>query len=232
MRPEELNSKYRYDFYFKSTRSFLDYTSNDPKFRRVKFLKTYLHLDYAQLDDAFDFLSSFEFLEDIHVTVLLRRFALVRSSNDLEKVQEKKLVVNLEHLKRASFDFYPGPFKSKISLTLNLSSLRSIGLISLERVYISHPEKLQVLVVCGLFQGMLDYSLFSSLEYILTDVNDLRSISASFIEKLPSLRKLDLDDPRKLCHQPAKLTSGVKEKVKIFYCGFEINIKVINLEDE
>lgn len=224
-RPEDLDGVTAYDFYFSSTRTFLDYTRNDPKFNSIKYFRACLPLNYDQLEDAFDWLNSFKSLVDL--SLILITLNLTSSA----EVQAKKFVVNLEHVNHAYFCFVPGPFVSKVSVLLNLPSLQHICVNSLRSITIGHPERVLSLGILDLFAGDPDYSQFTKTEYIFTSGSHVRSISASFIEKLPSLRKLDLDDIYKSPHYlPAKLAPGVKKAVKIFYFGFEISLEQINLD--
>ena len=148
-----------------------------------------------------------------------------------KEIQEKNFVVNLKHLNRISFNLYLGNYASKVSVLLDLPALHNIGLSSPERVTIGYPDRLRFLGIDGLLRGkQFDYSKFTSLESILTMARDVQSITPSFIEKLPSLRILDLSDVYGSLDYslPPKPATGLK----IFYYGFEIDLREINVEND
>ena len=103
-------------------------------------------------------------------------------------------------------------------------------------VEIKHPQKLRFLATDGLFNGTLDYSKFTSLEKISTVCVDLRSISAGFIEKLPSLRELHFDLPYYYSgfedHHLLEPSLSSQATARIFHYGFEISLDQINRRRE
>lgn len=158
------------DFQFASTKSFQEYASNDSKFIRVKYLNASLKPKYAELADAFDFLNSFKSLKETRFECYFSDYPRVSSA---EIAQKKQFVVNLDRLERAEIYLWSiDPKRSKISIVLNLPCLLHLRLYnSLKLFKIGFPGKTE----------------------IRTSASDMRSISASFLEKLPSLRELHLD---------------------------------------
>lgn len=213
-----------YDFIFISTRSMLKHTSNDPKFCRIKYLKASLTLrSHSDLEGAFEFLNSYKFLEKIE-------FACSPAKSDQTIAETKRFVVSLNHLKEADLSWFF--YRWSISVLLDLPSLHCLRLDSLRGVTIGQPEVLKTLKVNGLFEGNLDYSKFTSLEIIQTDASDLHSISARFIEELPSLKELHLDEFHCNFEKTCLGESSPSHQAgpKIFYFGFEIHLNDINLE--
>ena len=217
----ESSRLFGYEFCSTSIRTFLDYTSTDSKFCRVRCLdaKLYpkLYPTYDQLDDAFDFLNSFKFLEDLKLDCLI--VVLWRVNQEVEK----KLVLSLDLLKKADicFSFKVDDFKPNV--LLDLRSLLHLKISSWKNVTIGYPEVLRTLSVRSLFYENPDYSKFTGLTKISTG-SDARSISAHFIESLPSLKELhfgyglDSDFDRSLA------PSSDKAALKIFYFGFEFDL--------
>lgn len=105
--------KSEYDFNFKSTKLLLDYVSKDPKFSRIKYFEILLWPKYAELDDTFDLLNSFKFLEETRFTLEIKNVYLVRNGRvhrnprfrNLSEVQSKKFVVSLDRPKKANLYF-------------------------------------------------------------------------------------------------------------------------------
>lgn len=218
------------DFYFTSIRPFLDYTSADMKFSRVQCLSVDLWSKFAELQDAFDLLNSFRSLEDVQFSyyVSWELFAP-------RPTERKQFVVALHHLKNARFYFSFNQLRqSTISIVLNLPSLNSFSFGSsggLQNLTIEHPEKLRVLKIDDLLRNAFDYSRFTNLTEIYTSVSNLRTISASFIERLPSLKELHLGDHYDPNRSPPPPSPG-KTAPRIFYFGFEISLRQINLDDQ
>ena len=217
------------DFNFESTRSFLNYVSNDLKFSRVNYLNAVLVPKACELKNAFDFLNSFKFLKEAKFECYL--FGFFRN-NAAAEVQ-KQFVVSLNRLEKADFDFDFAIRESNVSVVLDLPRLLclSIGL-SLTAITIRHPEKLRTLATSSLFDGGLDYSQFTSLTDIYTTGSDVRSISASFLEKLPGLRELHLSDSCLPANNPLPEPSFGKAKPKIFFFGFEFSAREFHLNGE
>ena len=231
------------DFYFESTRCFLDYVSNDAKFSRVRNLDANLLPNYADVKDAFDFLNLFRFVEKLKCKLIVWE----RSSHrPTPEVEIKQFTVSLNCLKDAVFGFLFPIGASEVSVVLDLLSLHYLCLDTvagvpnehrLSHVIIRHPRKLRTLVTDGLFRNRLDYSQFTSLTTIYTGVADVRSITAEFLEKLSSLRELHLCT-RDFIHIATEKrysmnrSFSIKEKLKIFLCGFEISRQQINSPDQ
>ena len=98
-------------------RPFLDYTSTDPKFSRINYLFADLvPKEISELQDAFDFLNSFKFLEEISFRCYPFRL------NAVEGVQ-KQFVVSLPRLEKADFYFGNAIREANASLLLDLPSL-------------------------------------------------------------------------------------------------------------
>ena len=213
-----------HEFNFHSIRSFLDYTSTDMKFSNVKSLQASLAPNYDQLEDALNFLNSFRSLEDVRFACSMDyRWEMNR---ELEK---KTLVVNLDRLRKAEFYLYWGEeanWEAKISFLLDLPSLVQLTVNSWKGVTLKEPEKLRTLSIYGLFKRDQDYSKFTSLSNIYTTGSDVLSISARFIESLPSLRELHLEYGSN-SNRPSVPPSS-KTTARIFYYGFEISLNQIN----
>ena len=215
-----------YDFNFTSIRAFLDYTSTDVKFSMVRCLNAELNPDYDQLDDAFQFLNSFRSLEELKFSCFLP----FQWRN--EEIQKKTLVLSLHRLKKTDI-WFSGVFESKVSLVLNLPSLLHLALPSLKNVTIAYPGKVRTLVVSdGFSEEDLDCSQFTSLSKIYSNEHDKYSISASFIERLPSLKELHFDIEflgiRNL--EDHLLEQATEAILRIFYFGFEFDLNQIEAE--
>lgn len=226
------------DFYFTSTRPFIDYVSTDTKFRYVKKLNAKLISKFTELEETFDFLNSFRLIEHLNCY-----YSLIDLHGGNPAVKKKELILSLDHLKRAELKFTPYTFKP-VSITLDLPNLKSLLMAEnpLEVIIIRHPEALQTLVTGGgflerrfspSFLPRQDLSKFTSLAFIYADVGDRLSISASFIEKLPSLRELHLgiyyNSNLFIDHvSQAKPPSPGKAAPRIFYWGFEVTLDQIS----
>ena len=209
-----------YDFIFESI---LDYPRNDPKFSRILYLYANLDLKDSELKYALDLINSFKFLEEISL------FCNLLGHNAVEGVQNQ-FVVNLPRLKKANFRF--GAIgEANSSVLLDLPSLLCISIGSLAGITIGHPEKLRTLVTRSLFDGRLDYSKFTSLTDIFIDSDDLPSISASFLERLPSLREVHMSSGSflPLDYRLPEPSLG-KTNPKIFYFEFEVSVREIESE--
>lgn len=226
-----------FDFCFKFTRAFLDYTSANPKFSRVKYLYARLQPIYARLEDAFDFLNSFTWLEDVRIVcdVLDRRHIQHQQSG----AEKKTVIVSLNRLKRAIFDFYWNFFASKVSVMLDLPSLLYLTVESLANVQVGYPKMLRTLTIGRLFDPHLDCSQFPFLVKICSGKSDMRWISAGFIEKLPSVRELHFDFDqfrvRRVVNDhdpPEPASSSGKATVRIFHLGFETSLDQIHSKAE
>ena len=222
------------DFYFLCTRSFLGYTSGNPMFSRVKFLNAYLHPNYAQLDDAFDLLNSFSYLEETWFFCFVSYSDTnqdadsdINSGIDLEAIERKQVVVSLDRLKKARFYFSSGIYTSKVSIVLDLPCLHYLQVTPLTRFTIKYPERLRILATGdgreGLFEAELDYSKFTSLTKICTDTGDVPSITANFMEKLPSLREIHLGEFGSCLYLLEPPSSSIAAP-RIFYVGFEFSL--------
>lgn len=189
------NRKDSFDF-SSSMKSFLENVNNDLKFREIKHLDASLFED-DELEDVFDFLNLFKSLEKVEFRIygfdhrLLNDRPNPQNLNPAEEIERKQFVVRLDRLEKADFDF--GRSLVKFSVVLNLPRLLYLAIDSLEKITITYPEKLRILATNGLFRANLDYSKFHDLTKIFADYKDLRSISASFIERLPRLKELHLD---------------------------------------
>ena len=221
---------------FLSIRSFFDRTRDNPMFSRVKFFSVHLCLNYAELNDAFDLLNSFRALErtsfDCYVSDLNRI--------NLGAIEKKQFVVSLDRLKDAYFTFNldeedeeTEAFISKVNIVLDLRSLLYLQVDSLRGLTIKYPERLRTLVTERLFGATWDYSKFTNLTKIRTLTRDRPSITASFLEKLPSLRELHLDD--EFCDElggrsldPLEPPPSSKAALRILYLGFEFSSKEIS----
>ena len=222
------NGDDKYDFYFKSMKSFLVYTRTDQKLSKVNYLNADLIPKHAELDNAFEFLNSFKFLKETRFHCYL----FSPSEDNPEEVQ-KRFVVSLHRLEKASFRFDFGSSEATCSVLLDLPNLLCVDLDSMSAITLEQPQKLRTLVVQGLFRNGLDYSKFTSLMEIYSNGSDVRSVSANFIEKLPNLRELHLITFARLPeHYRLPEPSFGKAKPKIFFFGFEISINQINLEGE
>ena len=216
----------------------MDYAKADLKLSQVKYLQASLSSSYDQLEDAFDFLNLFRSLEDLKFDCFMGHpWGINR-----EELKKKTLVVNLDRLRKATIHFYlQSTWRDgnliesnwedlKISVLLDLPSLLNLAVRSWEGVTLKQPEKLRTLAIYGLFKGGQDYSKFTSLSSICTIENDVRSISARFIESLPSLRELYLNygwESNRISVLPSS-----KAIARIFYYGFEISLNQINLEGQ
>ena len=226
--PDDYRDSY-WDFQFVCIRSFLNYTSSDRKFRRVKYLDAELRPYFHQWGDAYEFLSSFEALEEASVYLYFR-------CSPAEEIQET-FVISSNGLEKATFHF-GFDLSSDVNVLLNLPSLFCLSLDSLHPVTIGHPDKLQLLVLNDLFDADLDFSEFVNLEIIYIDKRNVPKIPANFIEMLPSLRELHFDQfylfdwvdrihsfkrlPIEEAHSMKR--SSVQAKPKIFYLGSEIGL--------
>lgn len=217
------------DFNFLSIRSLLELV-NDSKFSGLKYLEASFRAKREELKDAFDFLNSFKSLEE---TWFHWHTENMPGLDVPEEIERKKFVVNLNRLEKARFYIFPNRDAANVSIVLNLPSLLHLKVNSLESFTIGHPEKLQTLSTSSLFRGGPDYSLFTSLTHIYSDGREVRSISANFIEMLPSLKELHLGTIYydQIKHLSDSFSIG-KTKPKIFYFGFEVSINQINLEGE
>ena len=221
----------RYDFGFESTRVFLDYVGVDRKYNRVKYLFCELHPNPIQLEDAFDFLNSFRFLENVWLTCRVPD----RYRIDWRVIETKQFVVSLPQLERGNLFFYLEGFVSKVSVVLDLPSLFCLGVDSLKGLTIKYPEKLRTLQTRELFLDELqtspDYSKFTSLTRIYTVESNVRSITTRFIEKLPNLIEIHLNNyfiPYRLPPEP----SSDNTAPRIFHFGFEMSVDQINSEGQ
>ena len=221
----EINNFKSYDFNFPSDRRFLDYASTDAKFSRVRLLQADLVPKTCELQDAFDFLNSFKSLNEAWFQCYV-----FDHRNVLEAVQ-KQFVVSLPRLEKADFRFNYGVGESKVPVLLDLPSLLCLSTDSFETITVGHPQKLRTLATRSLFRTNLDYSLFTSLTNIFTRVSDAPSISASFLEKLPSLSELHLDAGGywPVDYRVPEPSLG-KARLKIYYFGFEVSVREIELE--
>ena len=229
-----------HDFNFPSIRSFLDYANVCPKFSQLKYLDASLYPNYDQLEDAFDFLNSFRSLEHVRFSCSIDYPWEI----DGEELEKKTFVVNLDNLRKAEFCIYfqptwrdgnriePNWEDSKVSVLLDLPSLLKLTVGSWKNLTLKYPEKLRALCIYGLFTGGPDYSKFTSLSNIYTKGEDLRSISARFIESLPSLRELHLDYGWESNRRSVLPFSKATARIQIFYYGFEISLNQINLEGQ
>lgn len=216
----------RYDFHF-TTKSFMEYTRKNPKFSQVKYLSA--RLLKAGLEDALDFLNSFKCVERISFVC----FAIADHRFNPE-VQKKALVVKLDRLQKAKFKMYWRSPELK-RILLDLPRLVWLAVDSLERISLGYPQRLRTLVIQSPFRGEPDYSKFTGLTKLNINRWELRSISVSFIERLPSLREihlvyLDFSDFFGPNCCLTELPLGEKAKPKIFYLGFEVS--EIELEGE
>ena len=219
-----------HDFSFRSIRSFLDYANADAKFNQLKYLNASLCPNYAQLEDAFDFLNSFRSLEDVRFSC----FMGYPWEINREEIEKKTLVLNLDRLKKADIylawqlnNLREATWEhSKVSVLLDLPSLLELTVNSWKGFTLKYPEKLKTLANFGLFKQDQDYSKFTSLSSIYTIESDLRSISVSFIEKLPSLKELHLGGWHG-SNRRSVLPSS-KATARIFYYDFEISLNQIN----
>ena len=218
------------DFYFLCIRSFLDYTRDNPMFSRVKYFGANLHPNYTQLDDAFDLLNSFRSLEETSFDCFKWSFN-TNSDIDLEAIERKQFVVSLDRLKKARFYFFLGTFSSKISIVLDLPRLLNLKVRPLKEFTIKYPERLRTLATDGLFEAELDYSKFTSLAKIYTDTSDRPSITANFLEKLPSLRELYMDRSGDSLHLP-EFPPFSTAAPRIFYLGFEFSLNEFISEND
>ena len=219
-----------YHFYFKSARSFLQHMIDDTKFSRVKELKAFLWPKYDDLAEAFDFLNSFKLLEEVvFMCFVLDLFAL----NSVEAVQKKTFTVRLSRLTKAFFDVSCVLAERLVSVVLDLPNLLHLRLGPLGSVSIVHPQTIQTLETWStLFQlPGLDFSKFSNLKLIRTKARDVRSISASFLESLPSLLELHIGCSF-LNNEETLPSLSVSKRLRVFYFGFEIAVNQINLETE
>ena len=222
--PNQRINCHAYDFVFASIRSFLDYTSTDTKFSRVNHLSASLAPKAPKLQDAFDFLNSFQSLKQVSFSCFLYDRLIAAEG------AQKQFVVSLPRLEKATFYFNHPTRGSNVSLLLDLPSLRCLSIDSSAPIIIGHPEKLRTLATRSLFGAERDYSLFTNLTNIYTRAADVRSISAGFLEKLPSLSELHCA----FGHLPADYRppepSLRKARPKIFYFGFEISSREIESE--
>ena len=226
-----------YDFRFLCIRSFLDYTSGNPMFSRVKFLHATFNLSYVQLDDAFDLLNSFRSLEEIFC------FDWDDDKNpnadsdldlgiDSEAIERKQFVVSWDHLKEARFYFSPGVYAHNVSIVLDLPNLHYLQVTPLTWFTIKYPERLRILATDGLFEAELDFSKFTSLTKICTVTSDRQSITTSFLEKLPNLRELYLDHLGDWCQFLLEPSPSNIAAPRIFYLDFEFSSKEISNSDQ
>ena len=216
------------NFNFRSIRSFLDCTNAHAKFSRVKHLDAGLYPNYADLENAFDFLNWFRSVEELSFTYSL--YALRRM--DRAEIQKKAFVLSLAHLKKAKIWLYWQDVESKFSVLLDLPSLLYLQIRSWKGVTLKHTEKLRILKVNRLFNEGPDYSKFISLSNIYTGGEDLRSISARFIKNLPSLRELHLDYNSYYHSDRRSVAASSKATARIFYYLFEFTLNQINSEDQ
>ena len=226
---------FEFDFYFLSTRSFLDYASANPKFQSVKYLLADLYPIFAELEVAFDFLNSFTSLENVKFVCTIQYIPLLNP----REVERKTLIVSLNRLVKANISFERESLTSKVGVVLDLPSLLYLAVDSLENVKVGHPEKLRTLAIGGLFRGDPNYSEFTSLIKICSVTDDVRSISTSFIKRLPSLREIHFDfysfclwlkiKDHHLLEPPP---SFLKATPRIFYFGFEISLNQMYSEGE
>ena len=220
-RPSEERYWLKYDFDISST-LFLKQLSSDPKFSKIRYLDAFLRPNCC--NDAFDFLNSFKSLEDLTFTLI------GQSSGNPE--ERKPIVVRLDRLKKANI--YIG-FRSRLNVVLELPSLVCLELCPLDGVILKYPETLRTLATDQLSRAP-DYSQFTGLTRFCTTRSNAREISANFIEQLPSLRELLLENCRAFRSQAfkepplPKLSSSDKAAPKIFYYGFEFNLNQIRLE--
>ena len=206
---------------FKSPRIFLDHTHNDSKFSnkfsRVSRLVAILRLSYAELDDAFDFLNSFKFLNE---TV----FECNVQGADHSELLGKTFCVRLNRLQKVAIFFSGETIGSKVSVLFDLPKLTGLVLDEFKSITIKHPKKLRTLAVSKLFQG-LDYSKLTGLTRLYIDERDRQSITASFLENLPSLRELHL--AAYYLHNASLLVDQLEpvasSKLRIFFYGFEFS---------
>ena len=198
----------RYDFYFEFIMVLLDYASKNAMFSRVKHLDALLQPTYADLENSFDFLNSFKSLKETWFTCNV--YAQHPSWNfDELDVRTKTFSVNLADLEKANFGFYwnsepdrddeTGRVSFSSAVMLNLPSLRylAFGYSGMREhdplipVTVGYPEKLKTFAAPDLFRKRtLDYSKFTNLQTIYTDLNNKRFVSGGFIEKLPGLKAL------------------------------------------
>lgn len=211
-------------FNFRTIRSFLDYTSADPKFRRVQYLNAKVRSKFSELQDVFDFLNSFKLLEETKF--------YIAEPFDGNLDGPKKLVVSLARLKKATF-WFPRDIRrgSKVKFLLDLPSLRCLGVDTLEGITIGYPQVLESLFAEQLLKPLeLDYSQFTSLKEIQTYYLLWRSADfINFIKKLPNLRELhlfdfylDLSTDLSQARPPSENATP-----RIIYFGFEFSLSQI-----
>ena len=232
---ESPKDRRRSDFNFKSFQSFLDYTRSNPMFSRVKYLEAYLYPNCAQLHDAFDLLNSFSSLEQTSFTCCVSGSRRI----DWEIIEKKQFVVSLDRLKEAHF-YFNSILVLKASVVLNLPRLHYLKVDSLRGFGIKYPERLRTLATEAFFQATWDYSKFTSLTKLYTLTIHRPSITANFLEKLPSLRELHLNNflnflDRSGDHSldPLEPSSSGTAALRIFYAGFEIGFKaMVSIDDQ
>ena len=213
-----------HEFYFVSIRLFLDYTKASPMFSQVKFLRAGLQrLNYAHLDDAFELLNSFRYLRETSF------ICYVSDSDDLEAIERKQFVVSLDHLEKAKLIFAWRTFASRVSVVLDLPCLHHLEVCSLRELTLKYPERLRTLQTSQLIDGNPNYSKFTGLRGLCTYPNNVRSITATFIESLPSLRRVYLDELDEFSNLDRSPEPG-KVKVKIFYLGIQVTLNQINTQ--
>ena len=220
--------EYDFNFIHPCIRTFLDYTRDNRMFSRVKFLNADLHLNtYAQLDDAFDLINSFKFLEEawFHFDDPLNDFGepVIGSDINLEEIERKQFVVSLDRLEKVRFSLDFETFALNSKIVLDLPRLLILEVRPLENFTIKYPERLRILSTLTLFQGNLNFSKFTSLTKICTPTSDGPWITASFLEKLPSLMELHLDefgDYSLLLEPPSSNLAAPR----IFYADFEFSL--------
>lgn len=99
-----------HDFAFASVRSFLDYTSTDAKFSRVRLDASLASQRVSEVQDAFDFINSFKSLEEAKFEC-----AVYVDLNAAGGAQ-KQFVISLPRLEKADFHIHT-------SVLLDLPSL-------------------------------------------------------------------------------------------------------------
>ena len=215
-----------YDFHIAPIPSFLDYVRADSKFNRLSCLIAFLSPKSSELEDAFDFLNSFKSLKELWISCYyFDLFAL-----DREGPPQKQFVISLPRLEKANLFIHLG---SNVRLLLDLPTLLCLSIDSLAGITVGHPENLRTLATRSLFGNDVDYSLFTNLMNIFTRANDVRSITASFLEKLPCLSELHLDSTARLpANYQLPEPSVRKARPKIFYFGLEFSVRELELEGE
>lgn len=204
---------------FESARIFLDRTSNDSKFSRVKYLMVSLCPNYDELKDVFGLLNTFKFLNEAVVDCYV-------ADRDRSEIQDQTFVLSLDRLEKVAIFFTGETIVSKVSVVFDLPKLSILVLDEFKSITIGHPKRLRTLAVANLFQG-LDYTQLTGLTRLYADEQDRQSITASFLENLPALLELHLDayylHNEKLLLDLLEPIACGKPSLRILFYGFEIS---------